>query len=194
MPANDDFAPGSGQAPEEFGMNDSVSDEERLRQDASYTINLPDVADIPGQEHITSAGPFGEMADTTISSDDEEGVMVDGKDVLADTEEEEDELEIVMGTEADVTPEDLALLGAIDQDMDEGDDEMAGIAGLDDTDAEGEPLNEGAMDMAATGDDLDIPEADGNDPGADAMGQGDEENNYFSLGSDDNDNLTEGTS
>ena len=35
-------------------------------------VTLPDVEDIPGQENFTPA-PLGEMADTTISSDDEEG-------------------------------------------------------------------------------------------------------------------------
>jgi hypothetical protein len=54
-------------------------------------------------------------------------------------------------------------------------------------------LNEGIADTDSTGDELDIPGADGSDPRQDAMGQGDEENNYYSLGSDNNDNVTEGT-
>ena len=169
-------------------MDDNVNDEERLKQDASYII-LPDVSDIPGQENITGIGPLGEMADTTISSDDEEGVR-DGKDLLA---EENDDLEIVMGTEADVTDEDLLILGDKNKDMDGGDDELISNEGLDDTDFDGEPLNEATADMDTTGDDLDIPEADGDNPANDALGQGDEENNYYSLGSDDNDNITEGT-
>jgi hypothetical protein len=41
------------------------------------------VKDIPGQEHVHVA-PLGEIADTTISSDDEEGVRV-----FKDDEEEE---------------------------------------------------------------------------------------------------------
>ena len=169
-------------------MDDNVNDEERLKQDASYII-LPDVSDIPGQENITGIGPLGEMADTTISSDDEEGVR-DGKDLLA---EENDDLEIVMGTEADVTDEELLILVDKNKDMDGGDDELISNEGLDDTDFDGEPLNEATADMDTTGDDLDIPEADGDNPANDALGQGDEENNYYSLGSDDNDNITEGT-
>jgi hypothetical protein len=98
-----------------------------------------------------------------------------------------------MGTEADVTAEDLALLGPRDQDMDGDDDETVPKAGLDDTDMDGDPLNEGRADMDSTGEDLDIPDGDPNDPEGDAMGQGDEENSYYSLGSDKNDNLTEGT-
>ncbi len=173
-------------------INDSVSDQERLKQETSY-VEIPDVRDIPGQEHITSAGPFGEMADTTISSDDEEGI-VDGVDILEEANElDEEDLDITMGTDADVTSEDLQNLGKRENDPDGGDDELIRKQGLDDTDFDGEPLNEAAVDMDSTGDDLDIPEADGNDPGADAMGHGDEENNYYSLGSDDNDNITEGT-
>jgi len=169
-------------------MDDSVSDEERLKQETSYIL-LPDVSDIPGQEHVSGIGPLGEMADTTISSDDEEGIQ-DGNDLLGDGD---DDVEIVMGTEADVTKEDLLLLGDKDQDMDMGDDELISKEGLDDTDFDGELLNEAVSNTDTTGDDLDIPEADEDNPASDALGQGDEENNYYSLGSDDNDNLTEGT-
>ncbi|HRO42134.1 MAG TPA: hypothetical protein PL009_04835 [Flavipsychrobacter sp.] len=170
-------------------MDDSASDEERLKQETSYIL-LPDVSDIPGQENITSIGPLGEMADVTIASDDEEGIK-DGTDLLAD--EEDDEVEIVMGTEADVTEEDLILLGDKDQDMDMGDDELISKEGLDDTDFDGDPLNEAVADIDSTGDDLDIPDADEENPANSSLGQGDEENNYYSLGSDDNDNLNEGT-
>jgi hypothetical protein len=107
--------------------------------------------------------------------------------------EDQDDLGIVMGTDADVTDEDLVLLGEKEQDMDGGDDEMYAKAGLDDTDLEGEPLNEAATDMSSTGEDLDLPDETPNDPRRDAMGQGDEENDYYSLGSDNNDEVTEGT-
>ncbi|MBC8033138.1 MAG: hypothetical protein H7Y03_03270 [Chitinophagaceae bacterium] len=160
---------------------------ERLGQDVTYIV-LPDVADIPGQEHISTAGLPGEMADTTISSDDEEGIR-DGKDLLE--EKEEDDLQIVMGTEADVTSEDLALLGASDQDMDMGDAGLLLKEGLDDTDNDGYPLNEAAVGMDATGEDLDMDDQDANDPSQDAMGQDDEENSYYSLGNEDNDPIEE---
>ncbi|RYD56050.1 MAG: hypothetical protein EOP56_14040 [Sphingobacteriales bacterium] len=152
------------------------------------TIELPEVSDIPGQERINPA-PGGMMADTTISSDDEEGI-VNGRDIFAG---DDDEVKIVMGTEADVTAEDLRLLGGRDEDMDVSDDELMGnMQGLDDTDFDGEKLNEGSGTLASTGEDLDLPTAEGSDLN-EALGQGDEENDYFSLGSDDNDNLNEGT-
>jgi hypothetical protein len=152
--------------------------EEKLKQDTSY-IEIPDVSDIPGQENIVNAGIPGEMSDTTIASDDEEGIR-EGKDILA----EDDDTEIVMGTEADVTKEDLALLGNPDQDMDMNEDELVRKEGLDDTDMDGDPLNEAAVDEDSTGDDLDIDE--------DIRDENDEENDYYSLGGGDNDELNEG--
>ena len=154
----------------------------KLAPDDSY-IEIPDVSDIPGQEKIVNAGVPAAMSDTTIASDDEEGIR-DGKDILA----EDDNVNIVMGTEADVTEEDLALLGDADQDMDMSEDELVRKEGLDDTDFEGDPLNEAAVDEDSTGDDLDIPK-DEDDTGKD---EDDEENDYYSLGSGDKDALNEG--
>jgi hypothetical protein len=62
-------------------LPDSPGDEEKLQAEETY-IDLPDVKDIPGQEFV-HVPPPGEMADTTIASDDEEG-----KDVF-DKEQEE---------------------------------------------------------------------------------------------------------
>ncbi|MGN6616667.1 MAG: hypothetical protein ACTHJ5_05780 [Ilyomonas sp.] len=52
-------------------LPDSERDMERLQPETTI-INLPDVDDIPGQEHI-HVPSLGEISDTTISSDDEEG-------------------------------------------------------------------------------------------------------------------------
>lgn len=52
-------------------LKDSPRDEERLQPDKA-TIDLPDVSDIPGQEHVHPPA-LGELADTTTSSADEEG-------------------------------------------------------------------------------------------------------------------------
>jgi hypothetical protein len=157
---------------------------EKLKGDADAYIEIPDVSDIPGQENITNAGVPGAMSDTTISSDDEEGIR-DGKDILA----EDDNVEIVMGTEADVTEEDLAMLGDKDQDMDMNEDELVRKEGLDDTDFDGDPLNEATVDEASTGDDLDIPDSGDEDARKE---MDDEENDYYSLGSGDKDALNEG--
>jgi len=152
--------------PQQMGIKELHTNEERLLQD---------------DLHITTPGNLSAKA-SVIDAEEKE-----------DKPGDDDTIEIVMGTEADVTEEDLALLGPRDQDMDGGEDEMVRKEGLDDTDLDGDPLNEAKADMDTTGDDLDIPDADLNDPAQDSMGQGDEENNYYSLGSDSKDNLTEGT-
>lgn len=157
---------------------------EKLEQDGAY-IEIPDVSDIPGQENITNAGIPEAMGDTTAASDDDEGIK-NGKDMLA---ENDDEVNIVMGTEADVTAEDLANLGDPDQDMDMNDDELVRKEGLDDTDFDGDPLNEAAVDEDSTGDDLDVPEEDDDDK---KTKDDDEENDYYSLGGGDKDALDEG--
>jgi hypothetical protein len=140
-------------------------------------IALPDVRDIPGQEHIVPPPP-GMMADTTISSADEED-LVSG-DTLNTPRDEDDEVKIVMGTEADVTAEDLLLLG------DENDINIAG-AELDELDEDGEFLNEGTG-AGDIGSDLDVPGSEVDDDN-EAIGEEDEENNYYSLG--DNDTTTD---
>jgi hypothetical protein len=91
--------------------------------------------------------------------------------------DDEDDLGIVPGTEADVTREDLILLGARNQDMDMGEDEdIRNCAGF--------PLD-------TTGDDLDVPGSEDDDAN-ESIGEEDEENNYYSLGGDEMDNIETG--
>lgn len=170
-----------------MSMDDSASDRERLKQETA-AMQLPDVSDISGQEHITQAAIPGAMADSTPSSVDEERTSAQDENPG-----ENDDAAIVMGTEADVSAEDLELLGDRNEDSDGGDDEMMDKEGLDDTDFDGEALNEGRVDMDSTGYDLDMPTDDEDRAPNPASAPDDEENDYFSLGSDDNDNLTEGT-
>jgi hypothetical protein len=55
----------------EEDIHDSKRDQEKLRPEEA-TLDLPEVSDIPGQENV-HVPPLGELADSTISSDDEEG-------------------------------------------------------------------------------------------------------------------------
>ncbi|HEX5150703.1 MAG TPA: hypothetical protein VFW07_04610 [Parafilimonas sp.] len=55
-------------------LPDSERDKKELKQEETI-IDLPDVKDIPGQENI-HVPDLREMADTTISSDDEEGAGI----------------------------------------------------------------------------------------------------------------------
>lgn len=92
------------------------------------------------------------------------------------TASQDDEIKIVRGTEADVTQEDLELLGERDGDLDLGDDEtVQAKARVDDLPEEG---------------DLDVPGADLDDE-SEELGEEDEENNYYSLGGDRHENLEE---
>ena len=63
---------------------------------------------------------------------------------------------------------------------------------MDNADFQNEPLNERSFGEERSGGDLDIPGSREQSSTA-SMGQDDEENKYFSLGSADNDNVTEGT-
>ena len=74
--------------------------------------------------------------------------------------------EIIPGTEADLTPDDLAALGSPERSNDGGDDEL---------------LDSIAMGPDFSGDDLDVPGSE-NDDDMEDLGSEDEENNYYSRG------------
>lgn len=164
-------------------IHDSPEDEEKMKTE-TVIIDLPDVSDIPGQENIV-VPVIGEMADTTISSDDEEGLG------LFDDDEGDEDTDLVMGNEADVRSTERTLLKRADEDMPD-EDPLLRQAGLDNTDNEGELLNEGSLATDVSGGDLDTSGVDSDDK-MEAIGEEDEENNDYSLGSDSNDNVTEGT-
>jgi len=136
------------------------------------TLDLPDVKDIPGQEHIHVPN-MKEFADTTISSDDEEGKAVFG-------EEESD-----LSGESNVTAEERQdLADAAQKTAGVKDDDNLRQAQLDNRDEEGELLNE---KVDVSGSDLDIPGSEEDDDDEE-LGEEDEENNSFSLDAEDEDN------
>lgn len=165
-------------------IHDSPQDEEKMKSE-TFIIDLPDVSDIPGQENIVVPN-ISEMQDVTISSDDEEGLG------LFDDDEGDEDTDLVMGNEADVSATERTLLRRADEDMPVEDDPRLRQAELDKTDNEGDILNEGSLATDVSGADLDIAGTDADDP-METIGEEDEENNAYSLGSDSNDNLTEGT-
>jgi hypothetical protein len=167
-------------------LTDPQRDQERLRPDEA-TIDMPEVKDIPGQEHI-HVPPMGELADTTISSADEEGAGI-----LDELNEEESDEEIVMGTEADIPSADREMLERGDDYMPTRDEDRLNQASMDSTDFEGEPLNEASFGPERTGRDLDTGDI-GDDDKMENIGEEDEENNQWSLGSDRQDQNEERTS
>jgi hypothetical protein len=84
------------------------------------------------------------------------------------------------------------MLQRADEDMPTEDNIRLRRSELDATDTEGDPLNEASLADDVSGGDLDIAGADADDP-MEEIGEEDEENNYYSLGSDGNDNVSEGT-
>lgn len=151
-------------------LPDSPRDEEKLRRDEAK-IDLPDVKDIPGQEHVHAPNP-AEFADTTISSADEEGDNIWANNETTDNS-------------SDVSDIERQLLDDSANDMPTRDEQSLRRASLDSTDNEGEPLNERASFNAISGSDLDVPGAEEDDSKED-IGEEDEENNPYSLGGDDN--------
>jgi hypothetical protein len=166
----------------EMDLKDSPEDEEKLKTE-EIIIELPDVKDIPGQEFVHPA-PLGMLADTTISSADEEGEGLFPEDDDEDTD-------MIMGTDADVSGDERKTLKTGEDYMPTRDENNLIGANLDNTDFEGEPLNEGSFGDRRSGKDLDIPGEEIDDPN-EAIGEEDEENNEYSITDDDNAANTEG--
>jgi hypothetical protein len=143
---------------------DSERDKERMQAEET-TIDMPDVEDIPGQEHI-HVPKMKEFHDTTISSDDEEGKGIFEDDLL--------------DPETDVSEEEKELLSRTEDSMASVDDEDRRNLMLDNRDLEGDLLNE---KDDVSGEDLDVPGA-ADDDDTEEMGEEDEENNSYSLGGD----------
>ena len=137
------------------------------------TIDLPEVSDIPGQEHIR-APRLGELADSTASSADEEG-----DDILGDGDDD-----LHLDGRSNVSKEERTMLSSIDRRRDDSEDASLRTGLLDSTDEDGAPLNEKSFgnerndDLSA--DDLDVPRESDDDIDED------EENEDYSL-SDNND-------
>lgn len=97
------------------------------------------------------------------------------------TDLDEEDLNFKPGTEADVTPEERTALENIS--MPTRDEDNLRRAALDNTDFDGEELNEDSFGEVISSADLDIPE-ETDETMTTAMEQGDEENKYYSLGGD----------
>lgn len=157
-------------------------------QPEEVILDLPDVNEIPGQEHI-HVPRMKEMQDVTIASDDEEGVGIFGDD--EDGEDDFDEPLESTGGDGDVSRMEQGILAkSADASGSDEDDEIMAISGLDDTDEDGDLLNEGSFDTDASGSDLDTSGTDEDDD-LENIGEEDEENNLYSLGGDNKESLDE---
>jgi hypothetical protein len=147
------------------------------------TIEMPEVRDIPGQEHVR-APRLGELADETASSADEEGDDVLGPlDTGADND-------LRMDRSSNVSAEERADLASSARDDSGVDEETLRTGLLGSTDEDGDPLNEKSFgegrndDLSA--DDLDVPGADDDDRD-EALGEEDEENEDYSISKNNDD-------
>jgi hypothetical protein len=145
-------------------LAESKRDKELLKPDEG-TLNLPDVKDIPGQEHVRPFLP-GEMADTTMSSSDEEG------NGLLDADED-----VGADKDANVSNTERELLQRSSESMASKEDEQWRESQLDKADDEGAALNE---KVNISGSDLDVPGSEDDDAN-EKIGEEDEENNSYSL-------------
>ena len=153
----------------------------------SQDNNKKDDRDLPGYPHYPSneditnpengfnktSGDVEDLANSTRLSGMTAG-RSDNSNLNEGRTDDDEEIKIVSGTEADVTSEDLLLLGERDADQDLGEDESTTNARVDDRDLEGDKLDE---------DELDIPGSEDDDLDEE-LGEEDEENNYYSLGGD----------
>ena len=154
-------------------IKDNIKDEKYLRAEET-TMDLPEVKDIPGQEHVHPP-KMKAFADTTISSDDEEGKNVEG----LNDEDDDDEI----NTDTDVSADERILLEQTEQSTAGQDDINQQRATLDNTDDDGEELNQ-VVDTSGV--DLDVPGSEDDDENEE-IGEEDEENNSYSLGADKKD-------
>ncbi len=163
-------------------LPDSDRDREEL-QSTEVIMDLPDVKDIPGQEFV-QVPQMGEMADVTVSSDDEEGVNIVG---LNDDDGDADDDTSNIG---DTIGRDERRALADDTYMPTQDEDNLRQARMDNADFDGEALNEGSFGDVQTERDLDIP-GSSDDTNTEALGQGDEENKDYSLEDSDTDEPSE---
>ncbi len=149
------------------------------------TIDLPEVSDIPGQEHVRPPR-LGELSDTTSASADEEG-----DDILEAGDEDAD---IILVGRSYVTRDEKNTLSHIDRRRADSEDLPLRTGQLDTTDEDGTPLNEKSFGNDVDNDDLsgadlDIPGVSDDDDD-EALGEEDDANNDYSI-SDNNDDENE---
>lgn len=152
------------------GLQDTGKDLTEL-QPATIIMDMPEVKDIPGQEHI-HVPQFREMQDITISSAGEEG-----EGILDDLNTENNPARI--DESANVTATEKKQLKKSAGHQPNAETEDFNNMALDETDNDGDPLNESNIRQNRSGEDLDTPGADLDDEDEN-IGEEDEENNTYS--------------
>lgn len=136
--------------------------------------NTFDTENIPGQQDFVF-DPIGKIFDEDNTPENKE------EDELLITDSNEDEDSNV----SDIEKDDLEETAT---NMPTPDETSLKESALDNTDNDGELLNEGSFKNDLSGDDLDIPGAELDDTDEE-IGEEDEENNEYSLGGDNHDDI-----
>jgi|SRR5215218_6064206 len=153
------------------------------------TASEDDFSDIGPRTEITN-----DNLDTLDSTNAEIGIPQNADNNDLDMErpgtdlEEEEDVSLNRDTEGNVSREERMALENMS--MPTNDAENLRKSALDTTDFEGDQLNEDSFGKVLSSTNLDIPE-ESDETENEAMGQGDEENKYYSLGGDRHDNLEE---
>ena len=124
-------------------LPDNERDEKELQSEETI-IDLPDVKDIPGQEFVHNPSLDG-LGDTTIASDDEEGTRIFDQD---------DSESSTSSSDSNVSKNERTALRDITY-MPTKDEDNLRRATMDNTDFQGEPLNERSFGEERNGKDLD---------------------------------------
>ena len=152
-------------------ISDPKKDQAKLTPETTV-FDMPEVKDIPGQENIRPPR-LRVMEDLTISSSDEEG---DG--ILDDLNKEEGEDVLTTGI-SNVTTQEKKLLKKSAGHPPTADSADFNKMVLDDTDEDGDALNEKGLQQRSNGEDLDTPGTELDDADENT-GAEDEENNIYS--------------
>jgi hypothetical protein len=141
----------------------------KSKKEEFIKMDMPEVKDIPGQEHVRPPH-MKEMSDVTASSDDEEG-----KGLLDDLNKEDDD--DTLDDNDNVTDLEKELLEESDRPVTEETKDLRKL-NLDPIDDDDQDMNEkdNPMDM---GEDLDVPGSELDDDDEE-LGEEDEENNSYS--------------
>ena len=151
------------------------TDRDRLELKSEEIImDLPDVKDIPGQEFI-HAPNFGEMADVTISSADEEGENIEGLN------DDDGDVDNDTASNGNSIGHDESIGLADDNYMPTKDEDALRQARMDNADYDGDELNEGSFGIVETSSDLDVPGNTGDYGSKGNVNASDEENKSFSV-------------
>ena len=170
-PKTDQDFPGYPHYPAKEDIMDQRTDSHRVDADVE---NLPNSRNVTGlsQRFATQEGNDGSVSQSGM------------EEINQPAAEDEEPLDLSRSTDGDVTPEERMALENVS--MPTQDAENLRRATLDNTDFDGDELNEDSFGEVLSSADLDIPD-EGDETNTEAMGQGDEENKYYSLGSDRHD-------